>query len=525
KLEELNTGWHYLSLEKIFFENRVYRILEDNAKSWEAQLDEVFKKMAEYESLLRHPIEKEDILKLVEKPVRKISKFDVKDITNKISSIEKEIEKTEYDLRHIIEYTIAYYGDLKQRYGSKYPRLTALGDFETISATKVVATNAKLYVNRDEGFIGTDLKKDDKAEYLCECSDIDDVIIFLKNGLYKVTKVSEKAFVGKDIIYAGIYIKNDKRTIYNAVYKDGKRGFNYVKRFSVPSVTRDKEYDLTKGSPDSRILWFSANPNGEAEVIKVFIRPRPKLKKLIFEYNFADLAIKGRNSMGNILSRNPLHKIQLKSKGISTIGGKSIWFDTDINRLNEDSHGLFIGEFKDDEQILVICREGKYYTTNYDLSNRYQGSLLKIEKFDGGKVFSAIYFDGASGFYYIKRFRLDISENIVASFISEDANSKLIGLSEDEHPCITIKFGGKNQNRAEEIINAEEFIGIKGFRAKGKRLTTYEVADVSFSTPLETDESEIKKSGDDKQDNIDEQLSEEKETISENDENDSPTLF
>ena len=488
RLDELENSWHYFSLEKIFFENKVYRLLEKDARSWEEQLDDVYAKMLEFQHLVYKPIIMEDILKLVEKPVRKISKFDVKEVEEKLMKLEAEMVEVKNNLEHLVEYTIAYFNNLKEKYGSKYPRITEICSFETIEATKVAVANAKLYMNRAEGFVGMDLKKDENAEYVCECSDIDDIIVFLKNGKYTVTKIADKSFVGKNIIHAGIFVRNDQRTIYNAVYRDGKNGNVYVKRFSITGVTRDKEYDITQGKPDSQLLWFSANPNGEAEVLKIFLKPRPKLKKLIFEFDFASIAVKGRASMGNILSKNPLHKIQLKSKGVSTIGGKPIWFDPDINRLNEDAHGIPLGEFHSNDQILAICKDGHYYTTNYDLSNRYQGDILKVEKLDSQKTYSAIYFDGESKDFYIKRFSFEPSINVVSLFISDAPGSYFVELSDEQFPQVLIEFGGKHEKRPAETIDVEQFIGKKGFKAKGKKATTFEVASIRFIEPLQKDE-------------------------------------
>ena len=494
RLAELENEWHYFSLEKIFFENKVYRILEQEARTWEEQLDDVHKKMLEFQNLVLRPIIMDDILKLVEKPVRKISKFDVKVVDEKIAKLEAEMKVVKNNLANLVAYAIDYFKKLKKKYGDKYPRLTEISNFETIEAVKVAVANAKLYVNREEGFIGTDLKKDENAEYVCECSDIDDIIVFLKNGKYIVTKVQSKAFVGKDIIHAAVFLKNDTRTIYNVAYKDGKysadgkTGIVYAKRFAVTGVTRDKWYDVTQGKPDSTLVWFSANPNGEAEILKIFLKPRPKLKKLIFEYNFAELAVKGRASMGNILSRNPLHKVQLKTKGIATMGGKPIWFDEDINRLNEDSRGRLLGEFQPGDRILVVCADGTYHTTNFDLSNRYQGELLRVEKFDQEKTFSAIYVDGETGFHYIKRFSFEPSDNVPQLFISDAPGSRFVELSEDLHPQALITFGGKHAKRENEAIDVEEFIGKKGFRAKGKRATAFEVESVKFIEPLQKEE-------------------------------------
>lgn len=488
RLNELESSWHYFSLEKIFFENKIYRILEKEAASWDEQLDEVFKAMLQFQECVHRPIVMDDILKLVEKPVRKISKFDVKEVEEKLAKLEAEMLEIKDNLNNLTDYTISYFANLKEKYGSKFPRITEICNFETIEASKVAVANAKLYINRAEGFIGMDLKKDENAEYICDCSDIDDIIVFLKNGKYTVTRIADKSFIGKNIIHAGVYIKGDERTIYNAVYRDGKNGNIYVKRFAIPGVTRDKEYDVTQGKPDSQLLWFSANPNGEAEVLKIFLKPRPKLKKLIFEFDFASIAVKGRGSMGNILSKNPLHKIQLKSKGISTIGGKPIWFDPDINRLNEDAHGILLGEFHNDDRILAICKDGNFYTTNYDLSNRYQGEILKVVKFDSSKTYSAIYFDGESKDFYIKRFAFEPSNSMATLFISDAPGSYLVEISDEMYPQVLIEFGGKHEKRAPEYIDVEQFIGKKGFKAKGKKATTFEVARIRFIEPLQKED-------------------------------------
>lgn len=523
RMSELENDWHYFSLEKIFFEEKKYRLLENDAISWDEQIKIIHSAMLEYQHLFHNPIVEEDILKLVEKPVRKISKFDVKVVEDKIAKIEEEIKQVQFNLDHLVNYAVKYFSGLKEKYGYKYPRLTEISDFEVIEGKKVAVANAKLFINRSEGFIGMDLKRDDNAEYICECSDIDDIIVFLKSGKYSVTKVSDKSFIGKDIIFAGVFNKDDNRTIYNVAYRDGKGGTVYVKRFSVTSITRDKEYDITQGKPDSQILWFSANHNGEAEILKVFLRPRPKLKKMLFEFDFASIAVKGKASMGNILTKNAIHKIVLKSKGISTIGGKPLWFDTAINRLNEDSHGLFIGEFHNDEQILAIFKEGTFYTTNYDLSNRYQGEIEKIEKFNADKTYSVLYYDGESKCFYIKRFSFEHSDNITTPFISTSENSSFIAISDAAHPRIEIIFGGKNSNKENEIIDVETFIGKKGFKAKGKRVSGYEVKSVHFIEPIIPDTEEVKPDIADSANNIDNQ--EEETPPASAMEDGQPTLF
>ena len=491
RLDELENEWHYSSLEKIFFENKVYKILEGDAKSWEAQLDEVFAKMLEYQGLLKRPITMEDIHKLVEKPVRKISKFDTKAVDEKLRGIEDEMEEVQNHLDHLTEFTINYFKNLKKKYGKEYPRQTELTGFESIAVTKVVSNNAKLYANKAEGFVGIALKKEDNAELICDCSDLSEIIVIHKDGKYVVTKVSEKAFFGKDILYVGLFDRNDQRTIYNVIYREGKTSVSYAKRFAVTSVTRDKEYDITQGTPGSELLWFTVNHNGEAETVKIYFRQRAKLKKLIDEYDFSQLLIKGRASRGNLVSKNPIQKIQLKSKGVSTIGGKDIWFDEDIQRLNEDGRGLHLGQFNTGDHILAIFKDGTYYTTSFDLSNRYQGDLLKIEKLDLNKTYTALYYDKGVDSFYVKRFSFDVSDNTAVSFISDTKGSYLVAISDDKHPQFEITFGGKHAHREQENVDAEEFIGKKGVQAKGKKVSAMDVKSVQFIEPLHKPEDDI----------------------------------
>ena len=491
RLDELENDWHYSSLEKIFFENKVYKILEGDAKTWEAQLDEVFAKMLEYQGLLKRPILMEDIHKLVEKPVRKISKFDTKAVDEKLRGIEDEMQEVQNHLDHLTDFTITYFKNLKKKYGKDYPRLTELTGFESIAVTKVVSNNAKLYANKAEGFVGIGLKKEDNAELICECSDLSEIIVIHKTGKYVVTKVSEKAFFGKDILYVGLFDRNDQRTIYNVIYREGKTSVSYAKRFAVTSVTRDKEYDITQGTPGSEILWFTVNHNGEAETVKIYFRQRAKLKKLIDEYDFSQLLIKGRASRGNLVSKNPIQKIQLKSKGVSTIGGKDIWFDEDIQRLNEDGRGLHLGQFNTGDHILAIFKDGTYYTTSFDLSNRYQGNLLKIEKLDMNKTYTALYYDKGVDSFYVKRFSFDVSDNTAVSFISDTKGSYLVELSDDKHPQFEITFGGKHAHREQENVDAEEFIGKKGVQAKGKKVSAMDVKSVKFIEPIHKPEDDI----------------------------------
>lgn len=495
KKNELEDSWHYTSLEKIFFENRVYKILEEDQKTWEAQIKDVFKKMCEFQGQLIRKITMDDILKLVEKPVRKISKFDTKVIDQKILDIEKELNVVKDNIEHITEYTIKFFQNIKTKYGKDFPRRTEITDFETITATKVVSNNAKLYANLETGFVGIGLKKDE-GEYLCDCSDMSEIIVIGKDGKYLITKVSDKAFFATNLLYVGIFNRGDSRTIYNVIYRDGKSTVYYAKRFAITSVTRDKEYDITQGKPGSNILWFSVNHNGEAETVKIYFRARPKLKKLNMEYDFSELAIKGKVSRGNLVTKNAIQKISLRAKGISTIGGKSIWFDTDVQRLNEDGRGMLLGEFSGNDKIIAVFKNGTYYTTSYDLSNRYQGDLLLIEKYDENKVYAALYYDGEN--FYIKRFSFPPSDNSPASFIADNRGAYLADFSADKHPQFMVTFTGRQEHREPEKFDAEEFIAKKGITAKGNRCHRYDILKVEFIEPLhkpEDDEEEGAKPG------------------------------
>ena len=495
KKNELEDNWHYTSLEKIFFENRVYKILEEDQKTWEAQIKDVFKRMCEFQGQLIRKITMDDILKLVEKPVRKISKFDTKVIDQKILDIEKELNVVKDNIEHITEYTIKFFQNIKTKYGKDFPRRTEITDFETITATKVISNNAKLYANLETGFVGIGLKKDE-GEYLCDCSDMSEIIVIGKDGKYLITKVSDKAFFATNLLYVGIFNRGDSRTIYNVIYRDGKSTVYYAKRFAITSVTRDKEYDITQGKPGSNILWFSVNHNGEAETVKIYFRARPKLKKLNMEYDFSELAIKGKVSRGNLVTKNAIQKISLRAKGISTIGGKSIWFDTDVQRLNEDGRGMLLGEFSGNDKIIAVFKNGTYYTTSYDLSNRYQGDLLLIEKYDENKVYAALYYDGEN--FYIKRFSFPPSDNSPASFIADNRGAYLADFSSDKHPQFMVTFTGRQEHREPEKFDAEEFIAKKGITAKGNRCHRYDILKVEFIEPLhkpEDDEEEGAKPG------------------------------
>ncbi|WP_462280918.1 DNA gyrase/topoisomerase IV subunit A [Salinivirga cyanobacteriivorans] len=484
KLNELEEAWHMSSLEKIFIENRLYLLIED-CETWEAIIETIDKGLEPYKKLLKRKITEEDITKLTEIKIKRISKYDTKKADEHIKGLEAEIEKTKDNLNKIVEYTINFYKTIKKKYGKGRERKSEIRSFENIDAAKVVVANEKLYVNRSEGFVGTALKKE---EYVCDCSDIDDIIVFLRDGRYIVTKVANKAFIGKDIIHVAVWKKNDSRTIYNTVYRDGKSGRAMIKRFAVKSVTRDREYNLTKGTPYSRVLYFTENPNGEAEVIKVYLKPKPRIKKLIFETDFSEIAIKGRQSQGNILTRHDVHKIVMKEKGTSTLGGRKIWFDKTILRLNTDGNGDYLGEFKGDDKIVVFYKSGLFATTNYDLTNHYEEDILRIEKMNDDVVYTCVHYDGEQKYYYIKRFKAEDTGGKLMPIIGEHKNSRLITISSWQYPQFEIEFGGKHARRDNELIDASEFIAIKGAKARGKRLTSYEVKKVTETEPVKPDD-------------------------------------
>ncbi len=476
---ELEEEWHFASLEKIFIEKRIYRDIEES-ETWEAVISAIEKGLKPYKKLFRRQITRDDIIRLTEIKIKRISKYDSSRADEHIKGIEGELDEVTNHLGNIIPFAINYYRQIKKKYGKHVERRTEIRSFETIEASKVVAVNAKLYVNRQEGFIGTGLKKD---EYVCDCSDIDDIIVIRKDGTYLITKVAEKQFVGKDVIHVQVFLRNDNRTIYNAVYQNGREGSLYVKRCALTGLTRDKEYNLGRGTDGTRVLYLSVNPNGEAEVIKVFHKPRARLKKLTFEFDFGELAIKGRSSMGNILTKNPVQKITLKEKGLSTLGGRKLWFDDAVMRLNVDGRGRFLGEFASEEVLLVVTKGGYYRTSGADLSLHFEDDLLLIEKYRESKVFAAVYWDGEQGFYYVKRFIFEESDRLQC-FIADTEGSKLVSLTEVEYPRLEISFGGKNEGRRNEIIEVANFIGVKSFRAKGKRLSNYSVTDIRELEPV-----------------------------------------
>ena len=491
RLAKLEDDWHYSSLERIFFENRIYKILEQDQKTWEDQLKDIFEKMKEYQGMLRREIVMEDIHRLVDKPVRKISKFDVKAMDEKIASLEEQMKAVQADIDNITEYTIEWFKEIKRKYGKDFPRLTELTGFETIAATKVINNNAKLSANLAEGFVGIGLKRDDNATYICDCSDLSEIIVIGKDGKYRITKVEDKAFFGKDLLYVGVFNRGDARTIYNVIYREGKTSVYYAKRFAITSITRDKEYDITTGAAGSQIMWFSANHNGEAEAVRIALRPKPKLKKTSLEYDFAQLAIKSKTARGNLVTKNSIARITLKSKGVSTIAGKDIWYDADIQKLNEDGRGLYLGQFEGEDKVLAVFKNGTFYTTSFDLVNKYQGDVLSISKFDPDLTYTALYYDGAAKTFYVKRFSFVESDNSPLSFISDSPKSYLVDLSCDKHPQYRCIFGGKSAHKEPELIDAEEWIGKKGYSAKGKKCHDREtVKKVEFAEPLVKEEIE-----------------------------------
>lgn len=485
RLEELETDWHLSSLEKIFIEKRIYRDIEE-CETWEAVLEAIENGLKPYIKNLRREVTGDEIVKLTEIRIKRISKYDVKKADEHIKDVEAEIGEVKNHLENIIPYTVNYFKHIRKKYGNGRDRKTEIRSFETIVATKVVVANQKLYVDRKEGFFGTGLKKD---EYVCDCSDIDDIIAFRKDGTYIITKVGEKVFVGKDIIHIAVFKKNDSRTIYNLIYRDGKSGNIMMKRAAITGITRDKEYNITRNGGNSRILYFSANPNGEAEVIRVQLKPKPRLKKTSFEMDFSQLAIKGRDAMGNIMTRHSVHKISMKEEGVSTLGGRKIWFDEDVLRLNADGRGRYLGEFSGDDKLLVITRSGAFRVCSYSLENHFEDDLFLLEKFMPGKIFSAVYYDADQKYHYVKRFSAEDIEKLTG-FIGDNPDSRLISLSVVEYPRLEISFGGKNKDRKTEIIEVAEFIGVKSYRAKGKRLTRYQVDKISEIEPIRGDDAD-----------------------------------
>ncbi|MBN1413800.1 MAG: DNA gyrase/topoisomerase IV subunit A [Bacteroidales bacterium] len=479
RLEELEDMWHFSSLEKIFIENELYEPIKA-CKTEEAILQTIDKELKPYHKLLRKQVTHEDCIRLSNIPIKRISKYSAFKADEQIRQTEAEIDEVNNHLNNIIPFSINYFKQIRKKYGAGRERKTEIRNFDTIEATKVVVANEKLYVNRAEGFVGTGLKKD---EYVCDCSDIDDIIIIFRDGRYKITKVAEKQFVGKDIEYVNVFKKNDDRTIYNLVYRDGKSGVVYMKRCSVSGLTRDKDYDLTQGNTGSKILYLSVNPNGEAEILKITLKPRPRLKNLVLEIALGQLAIKGKSSIGNIVTRYPVNKVELKEKGVSTLSAKKIWWNETVMRLNDDGRGTYLGEFSGHDKLIVFTRSGLMRLSSFDLSNHFEDDLLMLHKFVPEKIYSAVYYDSKQKYYYVKRFAAEPSEK-PSLFIDEHPKSYLVLLSGQNHPRVEIRFGGKHKNRKNEVIDLSEYIAVKGYKAKGKRLTHYEVKEIVELEPL-----------------------------------------
>ena len=484
---ELNEAWHAASLERIFIENKIYERIE-GCRTPEEAYTAVDTGLEPFKKLLRREVTQEDVKRLTELKFIRISRFDKDKNDNEIKRIDEDIKSTQYDLDHLTEYAIAYYERIRERYGAGRERKTEIREFDTIEATKVAVTNAKLYVDRAEGFYGIGKGMKD-AEFVCDCSDIDDVIVILKDGRYKITKIEDKAYFDKNIYYIGIFKRNDERTIYNVLYRDGRGGAIMMKRCAIKSITRDKEYDLTKGTPKSEILYMSVNPNGEAEVLKIYFRPRPRLKKVIVDLDFSTVAIKGRQSQGNLFSRYGIHKIVLKEHGVSTLGGQNIWFDEDVRRLNTDGRGVLLGEFKGEDKLVVWTSKNQYYITGFNVDQHFPDETVRVERYVADKVYSLCYFDKEQNYYYMKRFQLEMSEKML-SFLEEDNSMVFVAITDKQGATLVVTYKGAQATRPADEIDVDSFIGLKSHRAKGKRITTYDVDTLQFIEPEEPEVEE-----------------------------------
>ena len=487
RLGELNEAWHAASLERIFIENKLYQLIE-GCKSREQAYEAVDKGLEPFKKLLRREVTIEDVQRLTELKFIRISRFDSDKADNEIKQIERDIKQTKHDLAHIVDYTIAYYEHIREKYGKGHERRTEIRSFDSIEATKVAVSNAKLYVDRAEGFFGIGKSMKD-AEYVCDCSDIDDVIVILKDGRYVIKKVADKCFFDKNIYYIGVFKRNDERTIYNIFYRDGKNGPILMKRCAITSITRDKEYNLTKGTPKSDLLYMSVNPNGEAEVLKVYFKPRPRLKKVIVDLDFSTLAIKGRQSQGNLFSRYGIHKIVLKEKGTSTLGGQNIWWDDDIRRLNSDGRGRLLGEFKGDDRLVVWTSKHQYYVTGFDVAQHFPDETIMVERYVADRVYNLCYFDREQGYFYMKRFTLEASDRL-QSFLDEDGAADFVCITSAVGAKLRITYKGAQATRPADEISVDDFVGVKSRKAKGKRLTTYDVDALAFIEPEPSEEPE-----------------------------------
>lgn len=507
---ELEEQLFFSSLEKIFIEERIYKDKKfENAENMDAAIEHVDNRLEPYKKNFIREITRDDILRLMEIKMQRILKFNKDKADELIARIKDEIKGINHDLAHMVEVTINWFTFIKNKYGANFPRRTEIRNFDTIEATKVVEANEKLYINRTEGFIGTGLKKD---EFVCNCSDIDDIIIFYKDGKYKVIRVADKIFVGKNILHVQVFKKNDTRTIYNVAYRDGRQGYTYMKRFNVTAITRDKEYDLTQGKPGSKILYFTSNPNGEAETIKVTLDSSPTLKTIFLNRDFSQISIRGKSSRGYLLSKKPVHRISLKDRGHSTLGGLKVWYDPDVNRLNYDEHGTFLGEFNDDEKILIVLDNNDFYLTSFDVNNHFENNIKIIEKWNPNKIWTAVLFDADNqGYPYIKRFTMEALKK-KQNFVGENPNSKLVILTDQVYPRIKVNFGGLDAYREPMEIDVEEFIMVKGFKAKGKRITTCHIDSIEELEPTKFPEPVEDEDNSEEDTAIEEEVSENKDS-------------
>ncbi|MDE5734482.1 MAG: DNA gyrase/topoisomerase IV subunit A [Duncaniella sp.] len=481
RLGELREQLHFASLERIFIEKRIYKEKGyEEAENRDEAVAHIRTRLEKYIKKPVRPITDDDIIRLFEIKMGRILKFNVAKSEEQMAAIEEKAADVEKDLASLTEYTIAWFERLKEKYGAGFPRMTQIRSFDNIQAATVAEQTEKLYIDREEGFIGTSLRKD---EFLCTCSSLDDIIIFYRDGRYKIVRVADKLFIGKGVIHVGVFKRKDERTVYNVIYQNGKGGPYYMKRFRVTGLTRDKEYNLTPGEPGSKVAWFSANSNGEAEVVGVILKPKHRLKTLQFDINFADLAIKGRGTVGNIVTRNEVHRFTLRKKGGSTLGGRQVWFDPDVNRLNYDGRGRLLGDFNSEDQVIVIRKNGEYYTTTFDASNHFPEDILKIEKFEPHKVWTAILNDADQGYPYLKRFTFEPSAR-PQRYLGDNEKSELLYLSDVEGARISLAFGGADSFRPEMEVTAREFVAVKSFRAKGKRLTTWALERITDLEPL-----------------------------------------
>ena len=485
---ELSESLLFASLEKIFIEERIYKDKEyEQSKNEDDAIKHITKRLKPFAESFVRAITRDDVAKLLDVKMRRIIKFNSEKADAYIKSLNDKIAEIDNNLAHLVEYTIDWYLHLKEKYGHEHPRKTIIRNFDNIVASKVAEANEKLYINREDGFSGTGMKKD---EFVCNCSDIDDIIIFFKDGKYKIVKVADKVYVGKNILYLNVFKRNDLRTIYNLVYQDGKGGPVLMKRFAVTSLTRDREYDMTRGTKGSKIWWFSANPNGEAEILRVTLKEKPRLKKLQFDVDFADIAVKGKGAIGNLVTRNDVHRISLKERGTSTLGGREVWFDPDVLRLNYDGRGFSLGEFFGNDLVLVVLKNGQFYTSTFDATNHYEDNILFIEKFRPKVVWTAVLNDADQGYPYIKRFAFEATAK-KQSFIGENADSQLLLISDKKYPRFRVVFGGVDEFREPLVVDAVDYIGEKSYKAKGKRLTTYMVGNIEEIEPREVPEEEV----------------------------------